>query len=163
MTSLDTTTIATRRDLATGTDMSADHIMGAYLAHMQDVMMASVRESTVKADTDDIASTHEDMMKVTGTRMTATGMLETRIDTLMTMIAISDTMTTTTATGMLVKMVGIQHTIDTHGRMNVVAVPTGRNEMSATHMIPFHGNGHDRLMIVGVLSTHKSEKQNLRL
>ena len=162
MTSLDTTTIATKRDLATGTDMSADHIMGAYLAHMQDVMMASVRESTVKADTDDIASTHEDMM-VTGARMTATGMLETRIDTLMTMIAISDTMTTTTATGMFVKMVVIQHTIDTHGRTNVVAVPTGRNEMSATHMIPFHANGHDRLMIVSVLSTHKSEKQNLRL
>ena len=163
MTSLDTTTIATKRDLATGTDMSADRIMGAYPAHMQDVMMASVRESTVKADTDDIASTHEDMMKVTGARMTATGMLETRIDTLMTMIAISDTMTTTTATGMFVKMVVIQHTIDTHGRTNVVAVPTGRNEMSATHMIPFHANGHDRLMIVGVLSTHKSEKQNLRL
>ena len=162
MTSLDTTTIATRRDLATGTDMSADHIMGAYLAHMQDVMMASVRESTVKADTDDIASTHEDMM-VTGARMTATGMLETRIDTLMTMIAISDTMTTTTSTGMVLKMVVIQHTIDTHGRTNVVAVPTGRNEMSATHMIPFHANGHERLMIVGVLSTHKSEKQNLRL
>ena len=129
---------------------------------MQDVMMASVRESTVKAGTDDIASTHEDM-KVTGTRMTATGMLDARIDTLMTMIAISDTMTTTTATGTLVKMVGIQNTIDTHGRMNAVAVPTGRNEMSATHMIPFHANGHDRLMIVGVLSTHKSEKQNLRL